>query len=137
MALEEIKAIEVRAAEQAVLFIRAVSALLPEALEVIESWSFEYKSCLVWVKPSIGPGVWLRNRHELLLLARKGSLAPPQPEDRVDSVLEAPRGRHSEKPEVVYELIERMYPRASKVELFARGTPRPGWVVWGNEVEER
>jgi N6-adenosine-specific RNA methylase IME4 len=88
------------------------------------------------VKPSIGPGVWLRNRHELLLFARKGSFAPPDPEDRVDSVLEAPRGRHSQKPEVVYELIERMYPQASRLELFARGTPRPGWICWGNEVEE-
>jgi N6-adenosine-specific RNA methylase IME4 len=136
MALEEIKTVDVPAGEHAVLFLWAVSALLPEALEVIEAWGFEHKSCLVWVKPSIGPGVWLRNRHELLLLARRGSFAPPEPEDRVDSVLEAPRGRHSQKPEVVYELIERMYPHASKVELFARGRPRPGWVFWGNEVEE-
>jgi N6-adenosine-specific RNA methylase IME4 len=135
MALEEIKALEVPAAEDAVLFLWAVSALLPEALAVIEAWGFEFKSSLVWVKDWIGPGVWLRNRHELLLVARRGSFAPPEPEDRVDSVLEAPRRRHSEKPEAVYELIEHMYPQASKLELFARRRRR-GWAAWGNEVPE-
>ena len=51
-------------------------------------------------------------------------------------MIEAKRGRHSEKPVVVYELIERMYPVASKVELFGRGKARPGWVIWGNVAEE-
>lgn len=133
MSLEEIKALAVPAAEDAVLFLWAVSSLLPEAFEVIRAWGFQYKSSIAWVKPSIGPGVWVRNRHELLLVARRGSFPPPEPEDRVDSVLEAPRGRHSEKPELAYERIERMYPRASKLELFARAS-RPGWQAWGNEV---
>jgi N6-adenosine-specific RNA methylase IME4 len=51
------------------------------------------------------------------------------------SVVEAPRRRHSEKPDVFYELIERMYPHASKLELFHRGPPRPGWAAWGDESE--
>ena len=106
---------------------------MPEALEVIAAWGFEYKSSLVWVKPSIGPGVWLRNRHELLLVAQRGGYPPPEPDERADSVLEAPRGRHSQKPERVYELLERMYPSASKLELFAR-RGWPGWAVWGNEL---
>ena len=101
MPLEEIKALAVPAADDAVLFLWALSALLPEALEVIAAWGFAYKSSLVWVKPSIGPGVWFRNQHELLLLARRGSYGPPEPEQRVASVLAAPRGRHSEKPERV------------------------------------
>jgi N6-adenosine-specific RNA methylase IME4/ParB-like chromosome segregation protein Spo0J len=135
MPLEEIKALQVPAAEDAVLFLWTVSALLPQALAVIESWGFDYKTNLVWTKKWIGPGVWLRNRHELLLLARRGVYPPPEPEDRVDSVLEAPRGRHSEKPERLYELLERMYPHASKLELFARRR-RPGWAAWGNEAPE-
>jgi N6-adenosine-specific RNA methylase IME4 len=133
MALEEIKALPIPAGEDAVLFLWAVSGLLPQAFEVIEAWGFEYKTQLVWIKPSIGPGVWLRNRHEPLLVARRGAFPPPEAEDRVDSVLEAPRGRHSQKPEAVYELIERMYPRASKLELFARRS-RSGWTAWGNEA---
>jgi N6-adenosine-specific RNA methylase IME4/ParB-like chromosome segregation protein Spo0J len=131
--LESIKAIEVPAAEDAVLFLWAVSSLIEGALQVIQAWGFEYKTNLCWVKPSIGPGIWVRNRHELLLIGRRGSHPPPDPEDRVDSVLAAPRGRHSEKPERIYELLERMYPQASKLELFARSC-RPGWSAWGNEV---
>jgi N6-adenosine-specific RNA methylase IME4/ParB-like chromosome segregation protein Spo0J len=133
MALEEIKALPIPAGEDAVLFLWAVSGLLPQAFEVIEAWGFEYKTQLVWIKPSIGPGVWLRNRHEPLLVARRGAFPPPEPEDRVGSVLAAPRGRHSEKPERLYELIEGMYPHASKLELFAR-RGRHGWTAWGNEV---
>lgn len=29
---------------------------------------------------------------------------------------------------------ETMYPDLPKLELFARGAPRPGWDAWGNEV---
>ena len=131
--LATIAALELPAAADAVLFLWAVSSLLPDALQLMQAWGFSYRSNLVWVKPSIGPGVWLRNRHELLLLGVRGKHPPAEPERRADSVLEANRGRHSEKPEQVYELIERMYPAASKLELFARKS-RPGWAVWGNQL---
>ena len=136
LSLEELNALEVPAAKDACLFLWAVNSLLPEALQVIEAWGFTYLTSLVWVKPSLGLGNWARNRHELLLWARRGSFPAPDPEERPDSVFEAPRGRHSQKPACVYELIERAYTRASKLELFARGAPRPGWVAWGNEVEK-
>jgi N6-adenosine-specific RNA methylase IME4 len=135
MSLEEIKAMKLPAADDCVLFLWAVNALLREALEVIEDWGFRYRSHIAWVKPSIGAGVWLRQRHEPLLLATKGEARPPEPSDRCESVIEAPRGRHSEKPLAAYELIERMYPQRCKLELFARGSARSGWVAWGNEVE--
>ena len=101
----------------------------------MHAWGFEYKTNLVWIKPSIGLGTWVRNRHELLLVGRRGSFPKPEPEDLPDSAIEAPRGGHSEKPGSVYELLERMYPQASKLELFARGIPRAGWAAWGNQVE--
>jgi N6-adenosine-specific RNA methylase IME4 len=134
LSLEAISALAVPAAECAVLFLWAVNGLLDEAQAVMRAWGFACKTNIVWVKPSIGLGKWARNRHELLLLGCKGGHPPPDPEDLPDSVIEAPRGRHSQKPEVFYRLIERMYPRASKLELFAR-TSRPGWVAWGNELE--
>jgi predicted DNA-binding transcriptional regulator AlpA len=49
-------------------------------------------------------------------------------------VIHAPRGAHSEKPDVLYEAVERMYPTLPKLELFCRGRPRPGWTGWGNEA---
>jgi N6-adenosine-specific RNA methylase IME4/ParB-like chromosome segregation protein Spo0J len=133
MKVEEICALELPVADDAVLFLWAVSSRLGEALRVVERWGFACKTSFVWVKPSIGPGVWARNRHELLLVGRRGDWPPPEPEDRCDSVIEAPRGRHSQKPALASELIERMYPRAAKLELFARSA-RPGWARWGKEA---
>ncbi len=136
MPLDQIKQLGVPAAENAVLFLWIVTSLLPQALEVIDAWGFEYKSAAFWDKGSIGPGIWFRNEHEQLLVARRGSYPPPAPEDRVSSVIRAKRGRHSQKPAVFYELIEQMYPHVTKLELFARGKPRTGWAAWGNEVEQ-
>ncbi len=133
LSLEEIKALSVPSADAAVLFLWAVNCALPSALEVMSAWGFSYRSNLVWVKQGIGLGTWVRHRHELLLVGIKGGFPPPAPTLRPDSVIEAARRRHSEKPVSVYELLERSYPKAKRLELFARSL-RPGWSVWGNEV---
>jgi N6-adenosine-specific RNA methylase IME4/ParB-like chromosome segregation protein Spo0J len=117
----------------AVLFLWAPAPLLTDALNVMTAWGFEYVTNMVWVKDKIGVGHWVRNRHELLLIGRRGDFPTPEPADRPDSVIEAPRREHSQKPDEAYELIERMYPELPKIELFARQR-RPGWEVWGNEV---
>jgi N6-adenosine-specific RNA methylase IME4 len=131
--LDQIKALPVPAAEDALLFLWAVNCLLPQAVEVMQAWGFTYKSNLVWDKGSIGLGVWTRNQHELLLLGRKGDFPPPAAEDLPPSVVAAPRRAHSQKPERFYQLIEHAYPTASKLELYARRA-RPGWSAWGNEA---
>jgi N6-adenosine-specific RNA methylase IME4 len=77
--------------------------------------------------------VWLRQRHELLLIATKGNISPPDPADRCDSVIDSRRRQHSQKPDEAYERIEHMYPDLPKLELFARAT-RPGWTPWGNQT---
>lgn len=134
MPIDELKALRLPAAHDCVLFLWIVDWRFHEAIELLKAWGFQFKASLIWVKPSIGPGIWVRHRHETCLLAIKGNASPPDPEDRCDSVIEAPRGRHSEKPEELYRRIERMYPDLPKLELFARGTPRPGWAAWGNQV---
>jgi N6-adenosine-specific RNA methylase IME4 len=135
MSIAELKALRLPAADDAVLFLWIVDWAFQGAVELLKAWGFEHKSSIVWVKPSIGPGVWVRHRHETCWIAVKGNPGPPDPEDRCDSVIEAPRGRHSQKPDQSYQLIERMYPHLSKLELFARGQARPGWHCWGNEAE--
>ena len=40
---------------------------------------------------------------------------------------------HSQKPDGVHERIDRMYPAASKIEIFARRA-YPGWDCWGNQA---
>jgi N6-adenosine-specific RNA methylase IME4 len=119
--------------DDCVLLLWATSPKLPEALKVMQAWGFTYKTCMVWVKDRIGMGYYARQRHELLLIGVKGSPPVPTPEARPDSVVCAPRGRHSEKPDRFAEIVEAMYPNASRVELFARKA-RPNWSAWGNET---
>src|SRR5207245_133353 len=69
LSLEEIKALAVPNAERAVLFLWTVNALVPQALEVIAAWGFEYKTYFVGVKEWIGLGVCGRYRHRRMLVA--------------------------------------------------------------------
>lgn len=120
-------------APDAILFLWATTPMLKHGLAVMSAWGFEYRTSMVWVKPSIGPGQWVRQRHEYLLIGVKGYIPTPKGENKPDSVIEAPRNEHSKKPEVVYEIIESMYPEFDKVELFCR-QPRINWTAWGNET---
>lgn len=135
MTLDEICALGVTrvATPDAILFMWATSPKLAEAMMVLEVWGFTYRTCMVWVKDQIGMGYYARQRHELLLIATQGSPPVPEPANRPDSVVEAPRTEHSAKPEAFYGVIERMYPEFPKIELFCR-SPREGWAVWGNQA---
>lgn len=121
------------AANDCVLFLWATAPMLTQALQVMDIWGFEYKSHIVWLKDRVGTGYWVRNRHELLLIGTRGSVPAPAPGSQFQSVIEAPVGAHSEKPEAAYKLIESYFPHLPKIELFARRS-RKGWDVWGNEV---
>ena len=121
------------AAPDCVLFLWATSPKLAESIQVIEAWGFVYRTCAVWDKEVIGMGYYFRQQHELLLVATKGSPGTPSPEHRASSVIRARRSLHSKKPEQVRDLIERMYPEARRVELFARQS-EPSWMAWGNQA---
>jgi len=134
MPLEEICKVKIAdvIADDSILFLWSTSPKLSEAMDVIEHWGFNYRTCMVWIKDKIGMGYYARQRHELLLIATRGNISPPLPKNRPDSVIDAPRKQHSKKPEVVYEIIERMYPKAKYLELFARNK-REKWAGWGLE----
>lgn len=134
MTVDEICALKVNAlaTPDAVLFMWATSPKLYEAMEVLSAWGFTYRTSMVWVKDQIGMGYYARQRHELLLIATQGNPPVPEPANRPDSVVNAPRVEHSAKPHLFYDVIERMYPELPKIELFCR-SPREGWAVWGNQ----
>ena len=135
LAIDEICALDVPSIsnDDAILFMWATSPKLAEAMQVVTAWGFTYRSSAVWVKPQLGMGYYFRQQHELLLVATRGSINAPAPENRPRSVHEAPRQKHSQKPEAFYGLLEAMYPDLPRVELFQRA-PRDGWNGWGNEV---
>jgi N6-adenosine-specific RNA methylase IME4 len=133
--LETIKALDVPsiAADASVLFLWATGPMLPEAVAVMDAWGFAYKSQMVWIKDKMGTGYWIRSRHENLLIGTRGDVPSPSQGTQAESVFEARRGRHSEKPVIVHEMIERMFPSLPKIELYARAA-RPNWSCWGNEA---
>lgn len=116
-----------------VLFLWATAPMMPQALRVMGGWGFEYKSQVVWRKDRPGTGYWFRNEHELLLVGTRGKIPAPAMGTQFGSVIDAPVGRHSEKPDVFYELIERYFPNLPKIELNARRA-RAGWDAWGLEA---
>lgn len=142
MRLEDIKALPVAdlAAEDCVLFLWATFPMLKEALEVIDTWGFTYKTvAFTWVKenrksPGLfwGLGYWTRANAEVCLLATRGS--PKRQSAAVHQVILSPVERHSKKPDEVQERIVTLMGDVPRVELFAR-QETPGWDVWGNEVE--
>ncbi len=120
-------------ADDCVLFLWATAPKLPEALDVIKAWGFQYKTCVVWDKVGHNFGYYFSVRHELLLIAGKGS-STPDVRKLHDSVISIEKSRkHSEKPEYFRELIDGMYTSGNKIELFARAAAE-GWDKWGNEA---
>jgi len=135
MPLDQIKQLAVPTTANSVLYLWAVNSLLKEALEVVEAWGFDYLTNYAWVKDKWGLGHWNRTQHELLLVAARGDMSPPAMGLRKSSVINGARRAHSEKPDEVYDLLDWLHPHARKLELFARGTSRPGWTAWGNEAD--
>jgi N6-adenosine-specific RNA methylase IME4 len=133
--LETIKAFDIAsiAADDCVLFLWATVPMLPQALEVMKAWAFDYKTHFIWAKNRPGTGYWNRNKHEVLLLGTKGDVPAPAPGTQSVSLIEAIVGAHSQKPEAFYQLIESYFPNLPKIELFAR-IDRQGWDAWGLEA---
>jgi N6-adenosine-specific RNA methylase IME4 len=135
MRLTDICALPVNkiALDDAVLFLWTTSPmLLREAPAVIDAWGFKYKASAVWDKEIFGMGHYWRIQHEFVLLAVRGKPGTSRVHN-LRSVIRSRRAAHSVKPTELYNQIEAMYPRAKKIELFARSR-RTGWSSWGNEL---
>lgn len=123
-------------ADDAYLLLWRVSSMPEEALFVVRAWGFVPKAEIVWIKKTkwwkrwFGMGRHVRAEHETAILAVRGR---PKPKVRnIRSTFEAVAGRHSEKPEEFYALVERLA-HGPYVELFAR-KHRAGWTCYGKEL---
>jgi N6-adenosine-specific RNA methylase IME4 len=134
MAIEDIKAMPVRdiADENSILWLWTTNAHLRVAFDVVESWGFEYKTLLTWVKDRMGTGDWLRGQTEHCILSARGR--PILQLVNQTTVLNTIRREHSRKPEEFYELVDHLCP-GSKVELFSR-QQRRGWLAFGNQTDK-
>lgn len=119
-----------RVADDAHLWCWVTDNFLCDGLRLVNALGFRYVRTLCWFKRGgFGIGQYLRGQHELCLFGVRGKL-PAARHDQPSAFI-ADRGRHSEKPQTAYRIIERVSP-GPRIELFARA-PRHGWDVWGNE----
>lgn len=143
MSLKDIKMLPVDsiASTDCVLFMWTTDAHLSDAIDVIKSWGFAYKTiAFVWNKKTnkgnqvCFMGKWTMKGSEICLLATKGKAHRLIKKHNVRQLVEAERVGHSVKPEVVRERIVLLLGELPRVELFAR-KKTAGWDVWGNEVD--
>lgn len=132
MTLAEISALPVQdlASDDCALFMWAIDSMLPQALDLIGSWGFTFKTvAFYWTKlnrdgsPFMGTGYWTRANPEVCLLATRGS--PRRLSRSVRRWVSTPRREHSRKPDEAYDGIRRLV-GGPYVELFARSR-REGW----------
>lgn len=120
-----------------ILFMWITAPKLNWMNSVLEAWGFEYKTNLIWDKIKPNMGHYSSVRHEILIIAGKGTCAPicdGKTIQSIDSVQSIDKSTtHSEKPKEFYEIIEKLYPKYKKIELFARNK-RKGFDSWGNQV---
>jgi N6-adenosine-specific RNA methylase IME4 len=129
-------------ASTAHLYLWVPNALLPEGIQILRAWGFEYKSNIVWHKirkdggsDGRGVGFYFRNVTELVLFGVKGKNARTLPPGRRQvNYLKSQKREHSRKPDELYDLVESCSP-GPYLELFARGT-RKGWAAWGNQASD-
>lgn len=133
MALEEIKAMPVAGLceDSAHLYLWTPNNIIPEALQVVKAWGFTYRNTLVWGKPKLGLGVYIRTSHESCIFATRGKA--PVKFHAQPSFMFCAQQDHSHKPEEQFAIIERLS-YGPYLELFARRR-QPGWDVWGNEID--
>ena len=123
MSLDELWALPLGelAEDNAVLFLWVTAPLIRDCFPVIDAWGFEYKAMLVWDKVKHNMGHYNSVRHELLLICTRESFTPPKGIKLDDSVITIEcSDRHSEKPERFREIIDTLYPKGRRLELFAR-----------------
>ncbi len=120
--------------DNSVLFLWVTSPLLEDSFSIINAWGFKYKTSFVWDKVGHNMGHYNSVRHEMLLIATRGSCTPDNKTlyDSVQSIEKT--DKHSQKPVEFLNIIDDLYLYGDRIELFARERQKDGWFLWGNEI---
>jgi N6-adenosine-specific RNA methylase IME4 len=136
MKIEEICALPVKqiVAPDALLFLWVTGPMVPDAMKVIEAWTFKYATIgFVWEKRRTNPGYYTLSECEVCLVAKRGRIPKPRGSRTERQFVSELRGKHSAKPGVVRQRISNMFPSQRKIELFSRDRVA-GWTSWGRDV---
>ena len=122
-----------------VLFLWVVSPLLPEGIETLKAWGFEYVTlAFCWIKETPmfkqvkNLGRWTMGGVELVLLGRRGH--PKRIKNNIVQTVFDIRTGHSKKPLEVGHRIVDLMGDLPRVELFARQKTE-GWDAIGYDID--
>lgn len=112
-------------------------------LDVIHAWKYRPVTALfVWIKENksggyySGMGHYTNSNAEIAIIARRGK-GIKRVDKSVKQLIFAPIGKHSEKPQEQYNRLDRLYPTAKKLEIFARkqNPPPSHWDATGLDYD--
>ena len=65
MTEDQLRRLQIPAADDCILFLWTTGEHLGQAMRLIEAWGFTFASQMVWMKPKISTGHWVRTQHEM------------------------------------------------------------------------
>lgn len=130
--MKEIAGLAPSTEKQAHLWLWVVNQHIDWGYEVARAWNFEPVQIITWAKPGLGCGRFQCNT-EHCLVCRKGSRHGNPFGMTGGTWFNWPRGRHSQKPDEFYQMVEKVSP-GPYLDMFARIT-RANWDTWGDEVQ--
>lgn len=123
------------------IFIWTINAKYAITVKLMEHWGYKLVDEITWIKKTIngkiakGHGFYLQHAKESCLIGVKGNIDSSFQKNIGSDIIFSQRRGQSQKPEEIYELIEKLIPDGFYLEIFGRrNNLRDRWVTIGNEL---
>lgn len=121
------------------LFIWTINSKYKTCLDLMEYWGYKYVDEIDWIKfthkgkLAKGNGFYLQHCKETCVIGKKGD--PKFFNNIENDVILSERRGQSQKPQEIYDYIEKFIPNGHYLEIFGRrNNLRNNWVTIGNEI---